>query len=196
VLLGGRAKYQILLAKAWHLRDIHQPNCHYLSAKFIVTQRDNSFKLLIFLNPEYRNTSDSEHKTFTPKKSRYSCRGRNPRLSCQKIRRIWGSGQSKIMQCQKSFKHLNKHSIREKRMLIKGQLTGIKVSPYCIPSSRAKQPTAASPLSAVPCPVRQCLRPLRRPPTIIQVCNHASACPHPCEGATFHTQITPVPRMH
>ena len=38
VLLGRRAKYQILLAKkALHLCDIHLPNCHHLSAKVIVT---------------------------------------------------------------------------------------------------------------------------------------------------------------
>ena len=42
-------------------------------------------------------------------------------------------------------------------------------------------------------PVRRCPRPSKKPPTIIQVCNHASACPRPRERATFHTQIYQYP---
>ena len=53
----------------------------------------------------------TEHNTFTTKKSRYLNRRETARLSCQEFQRIWGSGESEIVQCWKSFKYLNKHSI-------------------------------------------------------------------------------------
>ena len=44
------------------------------------------------------------------KKSRYLNRRENARSNCQKFQGIQGSGESEIVQCWKSFKHLNKHS--------------------------------------------------------------------------------------
>ena len=112
LLEGQKTKFCFQTAwKMWHLRDIHLPNCHHPSAKVIVTQRDRSFNLLIFLDPEHRNASNSEHSTFTAKKSRYLNRREKARSNCQKFQRIQGSGESEIVQCWKSFKHLNKHSI-------------------------------------------------------------------------------------
>ena len=110
---GQKTKFRFQTAwKMWHLHDIHLPNYHHPSAKVIVTQRDKSFNLLIFLDPEHRNASDSEHNTFTTKKSRYLNRREKARSNCQKFQRIRGSGESEIVQRWKSFKHLNKHSIR------------------------------------------------------------------------------------
>ena len=108
---GQKTKFRFQTAwKMWHLRDIHLPNCHHPSAKVIVTERDMSFNLLIFLDPEHRNTSDSEHNTFTAKKSRQLNRREKARSSCKNFQRIRGSGESEIVQRWKSFKHLNKHS--------------------------------------------------------------------------------------
>ena len=40
-------------------------NLNYLSAKVIVTLHDDTFNLLILMNTEHQNASDSKHHTST-----------------------------------------------------------------------------------------------------------------------------------